>query len=608
MSKEKNKIPMLKTLKKSIREYKKPSFLSVLFIVLEVIMECILPFGTSMLVDQMNNPDGKMLTIYAVIIVVMAFASLTFGALAGYFSSKASAGFAKNLRKDMYEAICNFSFTNIDRFQTSSLVTRMTTDVTNVQNSYMMIIRAALRSPLMIIFSMVMSFVISPKIAWIFVVVMVILALIMVLIMILAMRVFNKVFKKYDALNESVEENIKGIRVVKSFVREEYEKDKFNKAADELKKDFTKAEKIVAWTNPAMNAAVSIIMIIVLLIGSNIIINNSSLDAAETVRLGKNVFVFNDLTIGQFQSLTTYGFQSLMALMMLNMVVVMIAISVESAKRICEVLVEKPTLSNPENPIMEIKDGSIKFDNVTFKYSEKAEKPSLKNINVEIKSGETIGILGSTGSSKTSLVNLISRLYDTTEGTVYVGGVDVRDYDIKTLRDNVSVVLQKNMLFAGTIKSNLRWGKEDATDEEIIHACKLACADEFIEQFPDKYDTRIEQGGSNVSGGQKQRLCIARALLKNPKILILDDSTSAVDTKTDAIIKSGLKDFIPDTTKIIIAQRISSIQHADRIIIMDNGTINDIGTPDELLARNEIYKEVYETQNKQEDYEVKEGM
>ena len=608
MSKEKNKIPMLKTLKKSIREYKKPSFLSVLFIVLEVIMECILPFGTSMLVDQMNNPDGKMLTIYAVIIVVMAFASLTFGALAGYFSSKASAGFAKNLRKDMYEAICNFSFTNIDRFQTSSLVTRMTTDVTNVQNSYMMIIRAALRSPLMIIFSMVMSFVISPKIAWIFVVVMVILALIMVLIMILAMRVFNKVFKKYDALNESVEENIKGIRVVKSFVREEYEKDKFNKAADELKKDFTKAEKIVAWTNPAMNAAVSIIMIIVLLIGSNIIINNSSLDAAETVRLGKNVFVFNDLTIGQFQSLTTYGFQSLMALMMLNMVVVMIAISVESAKRICEVLVEKPTLSNPENPIMEIKDGSIKFDNVTFKYSEKAEKPSLKNINVEIKSGETIGILGSTGSSKTSLVNLISRLYDTTEGTVSVGGVDVRNYDIKTLRDNVSVVLQKNMLFAGTIKSNLRWGKEDATDEEIIHACKLACADEFIEQFPDKYDTRIEQGGSNVSGGQKQRLCIARALLKNPKILILDDSTSAVDTKTDAIIKSGLKDFIPDTTKIIIAQRISSIQHADRIIIMDNGTINDIGTPDELLARNEIYKEVYETQNKQEDNEVKEGM
>ncbi len=608
MSKEKNKIPMLKTLKKSIREYKKPSFLSVLFIVLEVIMECILPFGTSMLVDQMNNPDGKMLTIYAIIIVVMAFASLTFGALAGYFSSKASAGFAKNLRKDMYEAICNFSFTNIDRFQTSSLVTRMTTDVTNVQNSYMMIIRAALRSPLMIIFSMVMSFVISPKIAWIFVVVMVILALIMVLIMILAMRVFNKVFKKYDALNESVEENIKGIRVVKSFVREEYEKDKFNKAADELKKDFTKAEKIVAWTNPAMNAAVSIIMIIVLLIGSNIIINNSSLDAAETVRLGKNVFVFNDLTIGQFQSLTTYGFQSLMALMMLNMVVVMIAISVESAKRICEVLVEKPTLSNPENPIMEIKDGSIKFDNVTFKYSEKAEKPSLKNINVEIKSGETIGILGSTGSSKTSLVNLISRLYDTTEGTVSVGGVDVRDYDIKTLRDNVAVVLQKNMLFAGTIKSNLRWGKEDATDEEIIHACKLACADEFIEQFPDKYDTRIEQGGSNVSGGQKQRLCIARALLKNPKILILDDSTSAVDTKTDAIIKSGLKDFIPDTTKIIIAQRISSIQHADRIIIMDNGTINDIGTPDELLARNEIYKEVYETQNKQEDNEVKEGM
>ena len=605
---KKKKIPMLKTLKKSIREYKKPSILSILFITLEVVMECILPFMTSKLVDQMNNPDTTMLVIYAVIIVLMAFASLTFGALAGYFCSKASAGFAKNLRKDMYEAICNFSFTNIDRFQTSSLVTRMTTDVTNVQNAYMMIIRTALRSPLMIIFSMVMSFVISAKIAWIFVVVMVLLALIMLIIMVVAMKVFNRVFKKYDALNESVEENINGIRVVKSFVREDYEKEKFNKAADEVKKDFTLGESIIAWTNPAMNAAVSIIMIIVLLIGSITIINNSNLDIIETAKQGKNVFIFNDITIGQFQSLTTYGFQSLMALMMLNMVVVMIAISIESAKRICEVLVEVPTLSNPDNPVMEVKDGSIKFDNVSFKYSLDAEKKALSNINFEIKSGETIGILGSTGSSKTSLINLISRLYDVTEGSVSVGGVDVKNYDLKVLRDNVSVVLQKNMLFAGTIKTNLRWGKEDATDEEIVNACKLACASEFIEQFPDKYDTRIEQGGSNVSGGQKQRLCIARALLKNPKILILDDSTSAVDTKTDAIIKRGLKDFIPNTTKIIIAQRISSIQHADRIIIMDNGTINDIGTPSELLERNEIYKEVYETQNKQSDDNVKEGM
>ena len=587
---------MIRKLMKSIREYKTASILSILFIVCEVIMECALPFITAKLVDQMNDTNSEEITKLSIILVIMAIASLIFGGLAGMFCAKASAGFAKNLRKDMYENITKFSFSNIDKFQASSLVTRMTTDVTNVQNAYMMIIRTAIRSPLMLIFSAIMSFIICPELAWIFAVLIPFLGLALLLIMIFAMRIFRRIFKEYDGLNDSIKENIDGIRVVKSFVREDYEINKFDKAASKLKNDFTRAERIIALNGPVMQLSVNTLMLALLVVGSILIVNNSAYLGLNEE--GSKVYFFNSVTVGQFQSLITYGFQSLMALMMFSMVIVMIVMAFESSKRIVEVLEEKSSLQNPENPIMEIKDGSIKFDNVSFKYSLQAEMYALKDINIEIKSGMTVGILGSTGSSKTTFVNLISRLYDVTDGAVYVGGVDVRNYDLVTLRDNVSVVLQKNLLFKGTINENLRWGKEDATDEDIKHACKLACADEFIESFPDKYETKIAQGGTNVSGGQKQRLCIARALLKNPKILILDDSTSAVDTKTDSIIRKGFKEFIPETTKIIIAQRISSIQDSDLIIIMDNGRIEASGTHDELLKDNKIYQEIYYSQNR----------
>ena len=586
---------MIRKLLRSVREYKKPSILSIIFIVLEVIMECALPFITSMLVDQMNKTNTDNLIILSVVLVVMAMLSLTFGSLAGMFCAKASAGFARNLRKDMYENITKFSFSNIDKFQASSLVTRMTTDVTNVQMAYMMIIRTAIRSPLMLIFSTIMSFIMCAELAWIFAIIMPFLAIALFTIMYFAFRIFRRIFKEYDALNDSIKENIDGIRVVKSFVREDYEINKFDNAAGKLRNDFRKAEKIIALNSPAMQLSVNLLMILILIIGSIVIINNSAYLGLNSD--GNAVYFFNSVTVGQFQSLLTYGFQSLMALMMFSMVIVMIVMAAESSKRIVEVLDEKSNLTNPENPIYEIKDGSIKFDNVSFKYSEKAEMNALTNINLDIKTGMTVGILGTTGSSKTTLVNLISRLYDVTEGSVSVGGEDVRKYDLVTLRDNVAVVLQKNLLFKGTITENLRWGNENATLDEIKEACHLACADEFIESFPDKYETMITQGGTNVSGGQKQRLCIARALLKKPKVLILDDSTSAVDTKTDAVIRKGFKEFIPETTKIIIAQRISSIQDSDMIVIMDNGRAAAIGTHDELLKDNKIYQEIYYSQN-----------
>ena len=583
---------MIKTILRSVKGYIKPSILSIVFIAFEVALECSLPFITSKLVDQMNSQNTKWLIIYSVILVAMAMLSLVCGALSGKFCARASAGFAKNLRRDMYDNITAFSFSNIDKFQASSLVTRMTTDVTNVQMAYMMVIRTAIRSPMMLIFSTIMSFVLAPSLAWIFVVVMPVLAIFLLLIMYFALKVFRRIFKKYDAVNDSIKENIDGIRVVKSFVREDYEIAKFEKNASELKRNFTLAERIVSWNGPVMQFCVNALMILILIIGSKLIIDGASYDAEN------KVIIYGDVTIGEFQSLMTYGFQSLMAVMMLSMVLVMIIISFEGIRRISEVLNEKSSLTNPENPDFEVVDGSIDFNDVSFKYSEKAQKYSLESVNLHIKSGQTVGIIGSTGSSKTTLVNLISRLYDVTEGEVLVGGKNVKSYDLKTLRDNVAVVLQKNLLFSGTISENLRWGNENATDEEIKHACDLACASEFVESFPDKYETHIDQGGTNVSGGQKQRLCIARALLKNPKIIIFDDSTSAVDTKTDALIRKGLKEFIPSTTKIIIAQRISSIESADLIVVMDEGKINQVGTHDELLKTNEIYKEVYYSQNR----------
>lgn len=583
MNERGKRMNIIRVLKKSIREYKRDSILTPILVAFEALVECIIPLMVANLVNKMQNGcDLSVILKYGVILIIMACFSLLFGALAGITAANASAGFGKNLRKDLFMAVQNFSFENIDRFSASSLVTRMTTDVTNVQMAYMMIIRTVVRSPLMLIFSLVMGFIMGGPLAFIFLFTIPVLGIGLGLVIKKTMPLFRKVFKKYDNLNNSVQENINGIRVVKSFVREDFEMKKFNEAAEDVCADFTKAEKILALNNPMMQFCLYVVMIFVLTFGSYLVVN----------------FGGAIIQVGQLSSLLTYSFQILMSLMMLSMIFVMVTISIESCERIVAVLEEKRTISNPENPIYEVNDGSIDFDNVSFKYSKRADRNALENINLHIKSGQTIGILGGTGSSKTSLVNLISRLYDVTEGEVKVAGVDVRDYDLVTLRDAVSVVLQKNVLFSGSIKDNLRWGNKDATDEEIEEACHLACADEFIEQFPDKYDTHIEQGGTNVSGGQKQRLCIARALLKKPKILILDDSTSAVDTKTDAIIRDGFKKFIPETTKIIIAQRVSSVQDADQIIIMNNGSIEAIGTHDELLASNPIYQEVYYSQNK----------
>ena len=583
MNERGKKMNIIRVLKKSIREYKRDSILTPILVAFEALVECIIPLMVANLVNKMQNGcDLSVILKYGVILIIMACFSLLFGALAGITAANASAGFGKNLRKDLFMAVQNFSFENIDRFSASSLVTRMTTDVTNVQMAYMMIIRTVVRAPLMLIFSLVMGFIMGGPLAFIFLFTIPVLGIGLGLVIKKTMPLFRKVFKKYDNLNNSVQENINGIRVVKSFVREDFEMKKFNEAAEDVCADFTKAEKILALNNPMMQFCLYVVMIFVLTFGSYLVVN----------------FGGAIIQVGQLSSLLTYSFQILMSLMMLSMIFVMVTISIESCERIVAVLEEKRTISNPENPIYEVNDGSIDFNNVSFKYSKRADRYALENINLHIKSGQTIGILGGTGSSKTSLVNLISRLYDVTEGEVKVGGVNVKDYDLVTLRDAVSVVLQKNVLFSGSIKENLRWGNKDATDEEIEEACHLACADEFIEQFPDKYDTHIKQGGTNVSGGQKQRLCIARALLKKPKILILDDSTSAVDTKTDAIIRAGFKKFIPETTKIIIAQRVSSVQDADQIIIMNNGSIEAVGTHDELLASNPIYQEVYYSQNK----------
>ncbi len=580
---------MVKVLMKSIREYKKPSILTPLLVTGEVIMECIIPFVLANLVNDIKAGCSMgEIAEYGVALLLMALLSLIFGASAGSTCATASCGFARNLRKDMFYKIQGYSFQNIDKFSVSSLVTRLTTDVTNVQLAYMMIIRGAIRSPLMLIFSFIMGFAMGGKMALIYLVTIPILGVGLALVVRTTMPIFRRVFRKYDALNSSVQENIRSMRMVKAYVREDYEKKKFGVAANDVKNDFTKAERILAINNPLMQFCVYIVMLFVMSFGSYTVISSRGLD----------------LDVGQMSSLLTYSFQILMSLMMLSMIFVMITMAAESAERITEVLTEESVLTNPENPVMDVKDGSIDFDYVSFKYSQKAERMALSNIDLHIRSGEIIGIVGGTGSSKSSLIQLIPRLYDATEGAVKVGGVDVRDYDMEVLRNQVAVVLQKNELFSGSIKENLRWGNPDATDEELVEACRLAQADEFIQQFPDGYDTHIEQGGTNVSGGQKQRLCIARALLKKPKILILDDSTSAVDTRTDALIRQSFREFIPETTKLIIAQRISSVQDADRIVVMENGTINAIGTHEELLKTNEIYREVYTSQNKAGDQDV----
>ena len=574
---------MIKVLARSIRQYKTASILTPLLVTVEVIMECIIPFIVANLVSQMQaGCSMSVIAQYGAVLIAMSVISLVFGGAAGATCATASAGFARNLRKDMFYKIQGYSFENIDKFLVSSLVTRLTTDITNVQMAYMMIIRIAIRCPLMLVFSFTMGFIMGGRLAVIFLFTIPVLGIGLFFVIRSAMPLFRRVFRKYDALNDSVQENIQAMRVVKSYVREDYEKKKFGAAAENVQKDFTKAERIMAINSPLMQICVYAGMAFVMSYGSYTVITTRGLD----------------LNVGQMSSMLAYSFQILMSLMMLSMVFGMITMSAESAERIVEVLSEESTLKSPESGLKEVKDGSIDFDGVSFKYSQKADRMALADIDLHIKSGEVIGILGGTGSSKSSLIQLIPRLYDVTEGSVKVGGVDVRKYDLEALRNQVAVVLQKNVLFSGTIKDNLRWGNPNATDEEMEEACRLSQADEFIQQFPNKYDTWIEQGGSNVSGGQKQRLCIARALLKKPKILILDDSTSAVDTRTDALIRKGFREFIPETTKIIIAQRVASVQDADRIILMNGGCISAIGTHEELLASNEVYRDLYKSQNR----------
>ena len=575
---------MIKEIGHSLREFKKPSIITPVLVTFEVLFECLIPAVIADLVNKIQRGyDLNEILIYGAVLIVMAGLSLVFGVSSGAMCASASSGLAKNLRKDMFYKIQSYSFQNIDKFYVSSLITRMTTDVTNVQMAYMLIIRLVVRSPLMLIFSFIMAFVMGGSLAWVFVALVPLLGVSLTIIVVKAVPLFHRAFRKYDNLNSSIQENVKAAREVKSYVREDYEQKKFGAASHDLRKDFQRAERILAFNHPIMQFCMYVLMCVVLSFGSYMVIDSAGLD----------------INVGDLSSMLTYGFMILNSLMMLSMAFTMIAMAGESGRRIVEVLTEESTLKNPENPVTDVKDGSVDFDGVSFKYSAAAEKNALSNIDLHIKSGETIGIIGGTGSSKSTLVQLISRLYDATEGTVKVGGVDVRQYDMEVLRNSVAMVLQKNVLFSGTIAENLRWGDPDATDEQLREACRMACADEFIERFPEKYDTYIEQGGANVSGGQKQRLCIARALLKRPKILILDDSTSAVDTHTDARIRKAFREYIPETTKIIIAQRTASVEDADRIIVMDGGRINDVGTHAELLKRNAIYREVYTSQNKE---------
>ena len=575
---------IMRRLMGSIRQYKGAAIATPLLVLGEVVFEVLIPLFTADLIDAIKaGADLNQILSTGGLLALMALVSLAFGAAAGLTCAKASVGFAKNLRKDMFYNIQTFSFAVIDRFSSSSLVTRLTTDVMNVQMAYMMLIRTAIRSPFMLVGAFIAAYTMAGWLAVVFVVVIPVLAVALLAVVRKVTPIFRRIFRKYDALNERAEENLSGIRVVKSYVREDYEKKKYDAAASEVQRDFTHAERILALNAPIMNFCVYTVMVFVIYVGSYAIVSTRG----------------ELLDVGQFSSLITYGFMMLMSLMMLSMIFAMVVMSEENARRIFEVLDAKTTIEQPEDPVMEVSDGSIDFDHVGFSYKGDKNHEALREVDLHIKSGEVIGVIGSTGSAKSTLVQLIPRLYDVTEGTVRVGGVDVRDYDLDTLRNAVAMVLQKNVLFSGTIKENLRWGKQDATDEEIVEAAKLAQADEFVQTFPDKYDTHIEQGGTNVSGGQKQRLCIARALLKSPKILILDDSTSAVDTKTDKLIREGFKSYLPKTTKIIIAQRTSSVEDADRIVVIDGGRINDVGTHEELLRRNAIYREVYLSQTKQ---------